>query len=1024
MKKIKIIKYKDQKEFDKFKLEIRKRIIKVSSDLDFKSLIKLSYSIEWYPNDEKQIKIHFKSFLEKLRKCSDLYCFIYKIKDTKVEINLLSTLSNEKQLNKLKKSWLEIINSQTDLTTSFYIKLQESTEIFDNFIEEILILLNIKSNIKRIIILQKIGINSKLFWGWLKFKNLIKEYHTYFKETEIFIEQPLESSSKINFFNKTNIFNQVVKNLLNTNSKILLEEEIVWEWINHYEISSTNLYEAWNLEWDVEKFLNKWKSKYVNSYLFFLWNLKKISKSITIDFKIKLKEWFNKKKRKNEKTLDLIKSLNLDQKTYELLIWASLAYLIKTWINKIKFSRISYQLGQLILNQISQSNISEINYRPIDYINIGIIIYMIIRNLLQNKLCIDLSKIDDESRIKNILINYNLPMLIKPKDWVNDNFIEDDWILFDTSKIIKGGYLLNGIYLNNSLQKNINNFHLHKLFISKNNLETINKIQKIAFSVNKQLLILYNKYIKNFPDYSSNEERRGLIERRKVILKRKKILLLEKKNLESNKTDISKQKISDIEEQLIAITIKIEDITNRLTKNELLHKILTGFNHLKKYEKFYYSYDLDFRMRLYPQQIELSPQGSKLSRSLIKFAEEFEFNLIEFKRYVVRLYKKIYEFNEDQLDIIFERQIKLILDLFIEDEEKVIKQIFDQAAEPYLFLAACIEYKNYKHAESKGEVYKTGFPLILDCWGSGPQILSLLFLMNDFSKYLNLEPSEDRKDFYISIISKFLRDCNFSYFVDNDNEELLIILRSCCKNVIMTQIYGVTYSNVTNQLKKKFKEKEKWIRQFLIKDIKYSDFIKIFIKNFWDYLKRLPLYKLKNFLKMIIDKLAKEDIELSWTVLDQSKIIVNYQKSVEKKYDFKENILGRIQFTNKEPLKKIDYCKMKTSAQANFIHSFDAGINMYILENYKSSIFSIHDAWGIGMGNSEDLKNLIKNIYYKIAIDNRVLKKLINDFIKILSETISAETGKSFKKYCETNLKTGNYDPNSIFLSKYMIYFG
>lgn len=46
MKKIKIIKYKDQKEFDKFKLEIRKRIIKVSSDLDFKSLIKLSYSIE------------------------------------------------------------------------------------------------------------------------------------------------------------------------------------------------------------------------------------------------------------------------------------------------------------------------------------------------------------------------------------------------------------------------------------------------------------------------------------------------------------------------------------------------------------------------------------------------------------------------------------------------------------------------------------------------------------------------------------------------------------------------------------------------------------------------------------------------------------------------------------------------------------------------------------------------------------------------------------------------------------------
>lgn len=620
---------------------------------------------------------------------------------------------------------------------------------------------------------------------------------------------------------------------------------------------------------------------------------------------------------------------------------------------------------------------------------------------------------------KEVITNYitlTHPMILKPKDWqINqkNKIVENNISLYDTSQITTGGYLLNNYYFKKELQKNFNKGHLHKLLISEDCIKTINKIQKVSYIVNKDLLELLEKNKESIPDYKRSEEIKKLYILRKEQIKLKKELYNEKNNLVNLKANLC-----PINEKLQMVKGIIEDISSKITKNEVFQRVLLGFSDIKSYTEFYYSYDLDFRMRLYPQQVELSPQGSKLSRSLIKFKEKFKFNFDEFMFYSTRLYKKIYEFNENQLIVIFKSKIEPILKQFILDEKSVIKKIFEEAAEPYLFLSAAIEYKKYKEAELKGEDYYTGYPIILDCSGSGPQILSLLFLMEDFSKYLNLEPNEERKDFYIAVISKFLEISNIKirYFKDNltldEEKELLIILRSCCKNVIMTQVYGVSYYNVRNTLQRTFKEKEEKLKIYLQENIIYTELISSFTNEFWKYLLDLPLFKLREFFLYIINNLSKADKELSWTVLSNSKVSINYQKHITAKLDFKENILGRMTHTHKEVLNQKNFKKMNTSAQANYIHSIDAAINMYILEKHKSSIFPIHDAWGVGMGQSIELQNSVKEIYHKIATDNFVLKKLISDFVKIISDTVSVSAGLGFKEYCEKNIELGNYNPN------------
>lgn len=1040
----------------KFKEKLYIKLI----ESNFKSFLILTYPLEVYPEKEENIKTHLLSFTEFMRKIiktsNKTYFYTYNLQENNIHINILCSISETNLLFKLKKKWCIIIGSSNEQSLEFE-KINNS-EFYCHYL-----LKTLGDKAIETILLKKLGKSSRLFGGSKEFQNVLKEVRQNNIEIPInFMELKGEKSL-------TEIVLEIKKEYPNITSD-LIDQELTLELKNYSEVYTKIKY------LDLEEFLKKGKSKISKGYLKFYNFIKELSNESIFEFEELIINWYETKERKHYLVELIIESLNLKNKDIngdrKFILIACLDLIIKASIRNIRLIDISLSIGKIILKNIDniKNNIEDKDYRKVGSIIILTIqkllktrfnFYLIEDQIIEDKFNDELDYIIDETTssfnnsraildfslnetwyqslkldrkiTKEEITKYLLlvsPLLVEPKDWVIEKGLapeltKTDMQLFDASKIVNGGYLLNSYYFKKVLQKNINHSNAHKLAISKDCINTINKIQKISYEVNTDHLLLLNKYKYLFKDNLSKIDIKNL-----NYLKGQKTKLMKELFKQKLKYTSEGLNILPITQQLNDLRLEIEEIVSKISKHTLFHRILMGFDEIKDFEKFYYSYDLDFRMRLYPQQMELSPQGSKLARSLIKFKEKYEFNLEEFIMYSTRLYVKIYNFQEHDLLTIFRVKIQPLLEEFIINEEEAIKTILTaDISEPYLFLAACIEYKNYKLAERKGEKYYTGYPIIMDCSGSGPQILSLLFLMEDFSKYLNLEPNIERKDFYISIINKFLEEDNWSVnlskeeFNKNKNE-LLIILRGICKSSIMTQIYGISYRKFSQDLERGFKKNKEKLEQYFIKSVEYSFIIENFIKSFWAFQRQLSLYKLREFFEKIVKNLKKEDMDLSWTVLDKSKINVNYKMFKEKNLDFKENILGRLRMQFYEPINMKNYSKIRTSAQANFIHSIDAYINMSIIEKFNKPIFTIHDAWGVPMGSSETLKQLIRDIYFKISDKNLVFQQLIFDFVTLLSDTVSKEAGESFKKYCEEKILIGTYDPNSILLCKYMIYFG
>lgn len=799
---------------------------------------------------------------------------------------------------------------------------------------------------------------------------------------------------------------------------------------------------------NMEAFLND-KSDISDNYYKFYQFLREISKTELNNFLFNLKNWFASKKRQTRvvRTMKNWLTKDLPEKIYENFLIIILDFVIKSAIRKYNINVILITLGNFLLSFLEEK-VEEKESKKLGNILLNILIYT-----FEGKLNFNFFLQKNDEVLENLesyfsfneiwfksfkkvinlsnnnfyfFLNTSLPMLVPPRNWTitknNSSIKYKNVLLYDASQITIGGLLLNNYFFRKSLQKLSKSWYKHKLFINTRTINVLNKIQKVSFVVNQEQLNLLIKYKTYLPEFLTKKQIRYLKKRKQQEIKKRKFFFKQKKRM-TKKISKSRERVNF---NIKASFEKIKKIDSKRTSYDFLTRIIRNFQELGS-EKFYYSYELDFRMRVYPQQIELSPQGSKLSRSLIKFHEKFEFNLHEFSLYSTRLYKKEYVFSEDSLLQTFDLEVKPILDKFIRREKETVRYILLNANEPYLFLAACLEYKHYKEYLSRGEIYKTGFPIILDCSSSGLQIVSLFFLLNDFSKYLNLEPCEIRYDFYISIIKEFLEKNNeILVYLKKDvigNMEFLRILRGICKKVIMTQFYEVSYQKVFKELYEGFFKNEKKLKLFLKKNIIYKEFEIFFCKSFWKYLRQLPLFNLRILFNKVISILKTNQLPLSWSVFNASKIVVDYRKTKKIKYDLKDNFLGRKQIIVKKSLSEKDFSKIRTSAMANFIYSLDAYINISVLSKYDSVIFSNHDSWGIGMGQASKLQKILREVYYDLAKDNIMLQNLIDEFCKLNLQN-SEKISKGFIEYCKKNLKVGNYNPEDLLLCKFIIYYG
>jgi DNA-directed RNA polymerase len=251
---------------------------------------------------------------------------------------------------------------------------------------------------------------------------------------------------------------------------------------------------------------------------------------------------------------------------------------------------------------------------------------------------------------------------------------------------------------------------------------------------------------------------------------------------------------------------------------------------LSSEEKFYFPWQVDHRGRAYPVPQLINPQSDHIGRALIEFADGRP--LGERGAYWLAIHLTNCYWKGKKLS--FKKRLAWVQ----ENEEEVldfaanpleVHRFWTEADQPWLFLAACLEWKRYKE-EGPGMI--SHLPISMDGSCNGYQHLSAMGLDPIGGRATNLMPFDEPEDIYQRVSDLVCRRMEIDVAgerreaqaraeperdsakpqvkgaASSDNAEaarqlLAIMDRDLAKNATMTTPYGVTLRTIYKALCKK-----------------------------------------------------------------------------------------------------------------------------------------------------------------------------------------------------------------------------
>lgn len=418
--------------------------------------------------------------------------------------------------------------------------------------------------------------------------------------------------------------------------------------------------------------------------------------------------------------------------------------------------------------------------------------------------------------------------------------------------------------------------------------------------------------------------------------------------------------------------------------------------YMSNYKKFYFTFEFDYRGRLYPHSEYLNYQGNLLARSLIRWHNSKKKDMKWLEIACVSLYKGMLGYSYEDMVLLYQQLFK---NLKFENWY----DYFKNAKEPILWLTLFYELKNNLKEETKYIIW-------FDATCSGSQLISLLVNDESYFKELNLSWENKVYDYYTVIYEKY---GNIKGIADDH-------VRKIIKKTVMTINYGLTRIGCHKKIYPLLKEYEyckNW-KEYKIKW--YNE-----IEKFYKFLQNLNLVKHLNILQEIWDEFCAQLITYEF-VIGETGFIVNNDNNiindlnekyhylfkmktfVYKKYYKNLSLYNKSRKMKEKGFKYLWHNKIlnkreqKRKIKANLIHMLDATWNILICKNVNFDIASIHDCHGIHSINVDiyfkEIKQVLEylffntNQYYNLLL-NMLLQynKQINDevFFKEILEKIS-----------------------------------
>lgn len=525
-------------------------------------------------------------------------------------------------------------------------------------------------------------------------------------------------------------------------------------------------------------------------------------------------------------------------------------------------------------------------------------------------------------------------------------------------EVLKGGY--------ETHQYEMVRAHTHEIDYSKYSdkiFESINYIQSIPWIVNDELVqqIKQDLVFPKKEDFIKTPYPESTGTQWEVNLKDEDLSLSEK---EIEEIQQARREFSEVAEIYKA---EAGDFESALGKYRAV-KLALGIAETYSGKEIYFPHSFDFRGRVYPIPVGLSPQGSDAVKSMLHYAHGEKLNESGENwcwAYLASLY------GDDK--IAFEKRVIRGKELLDAD--------YKEADEPYQFLAHQLEMKRFladRNYEVKARIH-------LDACNSGSQFTSAMTGDRAGCIATNVIPtilpdgSQDRQDAYLLVGEKALQLTKHMILLESDPEikESLLFFRGLleeyarkiCKTPVMVSNYGGTQggrSEILWDLLREFQVDRKWITKK-----NAALYAKIIGDSIEGVLTGGKAFE--GYIHKMNDLIAKKNKAITWETSDG--FFVTHNKFKELKGKQVSCVLPGARrpttILKKNYSDKVSAAKMKSAISPNFVHSLDAELLRRVALKCKTAGIDytdwIHDSFGAHPNHIEQVLHITKKEFKKLA---------------------------------------------------------
>ena len=449
-----------------------------------------------------------------------------------------------------------------------------------------------------------------------------------------------------------------------------------------------------------------------------------------------------------------------------------------------------------------------------------------------------------------------------------------------------------------------------------------------------------------------------------------------------------------------------------------LAKIIYMANEYRNEDVFYYPYRLDFRGRAYCIPSYLTPQGPDYAKGLLLFHQGKALSTPESVRWLAIHGANTFGYDKVSMaDRV----------AFIQQNEARIRKVaqnpyeyqwWQEADEPWQFLAFCYEWDGYCAARDAGKEFISRLPVGMDGSCNGIQIFSLLVGDAATAKLVNVLPSDTPQDIYKVVADKVIahlhRIVNDPEAEDLTKQRAANILelgldRKATKRQVMVLPYGGTPRACL-----------KYTVDYLLSRAPGLSLMPIFNNGdfngtksllssiIWEHINETVISAqiVMNFLQSIATKASKRGVPITWTNTLGMPILQSYPnyRSFRLETRLGDSI---IKLTLREAVENsLDKSRQRLGVAPNFIHSLDASAMMLsivkTLPQGISSFLMVHDCYAVPAADAAVMARALRQVFVDLFANRDVLAKFRAEMAHMIG--VDADTLPPLPEYGELDV--------------------